>query len=133
MPQLQAAEHLATLSALGQETRLASFRALVEAGAEGLAAGDIARRIGTPPNTMSTHLAILERAGLIGSRRAGRSIIYSANLDAMQNLVLYLVQDCCDGNPGLCSSTAEILSACVPAKGTGKATRSRAKSTAVGA
>lgn len=107
-----AAAHLATLSALAQETRLASFRALVEAGPDGLAAGDIARHIGTPSNTMSTHLGILERAGLIRSRRAGRSIIYSADLDAMQGLVLYLVQDCCHGSPGLCRSTAELLAAC---------------------
>lgn len=114
---LAANDHLATLGALAQETRLAAFRALVAEGPAGLPAGEVARIIGTPSNTMSTHLSILERSGLISSRREGRSIIYTANLDAMQNLVVYLVQDCCNGNPGMCNSVAEMLShgaSCAP-------------------
>lgn len=97
------------LAALSQETRLEVFRRLVVAGPDGLAAGDISRTLGVPSNTMSTHLAILERSGLVVSMRMGRSIIYSANLDAMKGLVLYLVQDCCKGQPGLCDDVAAML------------------------
>src|SRR5690606_31289483 len=109
MADLVSTPHLAMLSALAQETRLATSRTLVTEGPHGLPAGEIARIIGTPSNTMSTHLAILERSGLIGSRREGRSIIYTAKLEAMQNLVLYLVQDCCQGNPGVCNTVADLL------------------------
>ncbi|MET3925022.1 metalloregulator ArsR/SmtB family transcription factor [Devosia sp. 2618] len=114
MANLVSLPHLAMLSALAQETRLATFRALVTEGPEGLPAGEISRIIGTPSNTMSTHLAILERSGLITSRRDGRSIIYTADLSAMQNLVLFLVQDCCQGNPGVSATVADILSAASP-------------------
>ncbi|ODT13556.1 MAG: hypothetical protein ABS35_37595, partial [Kaistia sp. SCN 65-12] len=83
MVELETKNTLAMLAALSQETRLEVFRRLVVAGPDGLAAGDISRTLGVPSNTMSTHLAILERSGLVVSMRMGRSIIYSANLDAM--------------------------------------------------
>src|ERR1700741_783841 len=90
------------LSALAHASRLAVFRLLVRAGPDGMAAGDIAREIGALPNTLSTHLTILGHAGLIRSRREGRSIIYSADYDRMRELLGFLVADCCAGRPEIC-------------------------------
>ena len=89
--------------ALAQETRLAVFRLLVEAGAEGMPAGDIARHLGTPHNTMSSHLAVLARAGLVASRRESRSIIYAADYGGIRALIAFMVQDCCKGRPEACA------------------------------
>ena len=91
------------LSALAQDSRLQIFRLLVEQGRDGLAAGKIAKRLHTPHNTLSTHLAVLTRAGLLTSTRRGRSIIYSIDPNGMQALFDYLVQDCCGGRPELCA------------------------------
>ena len=94
------------LSALAQASRLAVFRLLVRVGPEGMAAGDIAREIGARPNTLSTHLTILGHAGLVRSRRDGRSIIYSADYRRMSDLLGFLVADCCAGRPEICGSLA---------------------------
>lgn len=94
---------IGSLSALAQETRLAIFRLLVEAGTEGLAAGAIAERLGIPASSLSFHLAELTRAGLIAQRRESRSLIYSANFRAMTALVGYLTEKCCGGNPAACA------------------------------
>lgn len=96
------------LSALAHASRLAVFRLLVRAGAEGMAAGDIAREVGALPNTLSTHLTILGHAGLIRSRRDGRSIIYSADYDRMRDLLGFLVADCCAGRPEICGSLGDL-------------------------
>ena len=98
--------------ALAQPTRLSVFRLLVEAGADGLAAGDIARRLEVPHNTLSTHLGLLARAGLATSRRAGRSVIYSVDQDGLRALLAFLLEDCCRGRPELC---APLLAAALPA------------------
>lgn len=90
------------LSALAHASRLAVFRMLVRAGEDGMAAGDIAREVGALPNTLSTHLAILGNAGLVRSRREGRSVIYSADYDRMRDLLGFLVADCCAGRPEIC-------------------------------
>ncbi len=95
------------LSALAHGHRLAVFRLLVRAGTEGMPAGDIAREVGALPNTLSTHLTILGHAGLVRSRRDGRSIIYSADYDGMRALLGYLVDDCCAGRPEICAPLAE--------------------------
>lgn len=100
------------LSALAHGSRLAVFRLLVRAGAEGMAAGEVAREVGAVPSTLSTHLAILERARLIQSRRVGRSLIYSANYDGMRDLLGFLVADCCAGRPEICGSLADDLACC---------------------
>ena len=92
------------LSALAQGHRLAVFRLLVQAGDEGRAAGEIAREIGVLPNTLSSHLTILEHAGLIRSRREGRSLIYSAEYGQMRDLLNFLVADCCGGRPVICGA-----------------------------
>lgn len=96
------------LSALAHGHRLAVFRLLVRAGEEGMAAGAIAREVGVLSNTLSTHLAILGHAGLIRSRRDGRSVIYSADYDGMRGLLGFLVADCCAGRPEICAPLADM-------------------------
>lgn len=91
------------LSALGHEGRLAIFRMLVQAGAEGMPAGQIARVLDVLPNTLSANLTVLARAGLIGSRREGRSIVYSADYAGMGLLLGFLLEDCCGGAPEICA------------------------------
>ena len=83
--------------ALALESRLGIYRLLVAAGPEGLAAGVIAEKLGLPPATLSFHLKELSRAGLARSRQEGRYVIYSANFDAMVELVSYLTENCCGG------------------------------------
>lgn len=81
--------------ALSQETRLSAFRLLVKAGEHGLPAGELSEKLGTPHNTLSFHLNHLSNAGIIRSRREGRSIIYSANYEVMHDLISFMVKDCC--------------------------------------
>lgn len=100
------------LSALAHEGRLEIFRLLVKAGGDGVAAGDIARRIGALPNTLSANLNVLSRAGLIVSRREGRSIIYNAEYDRMRGLLGFLVEDCCNGSPEICAPLADMARSC---------------------
>jgi ArsR family transcriptional regulator len=97
------------LSALAQESRLAVFRLLVKAGPRGVAAGEIARGLGIPPNTLSTQLNILANADLVTSRRVGRSIIYAADYDQMSELLIYLMEDCCQGRPEVCGRLADVM------------------------
>lgn len=99
---MSAPHALAALAALGQPTRLAIFQLLMAAEPQGLAAGTIAENIGCPHNTLSSHLAILARSGLVRGSRAGRSIIYRADVQAMRSLVGFLLNDCCGGHPELC-------------------------------
>ena len=99
------------LGALSQETRLETFRLLIRAGIEGMAAGEIARTLDIPHNTMSSHLSILVNAGLVGSRRDGRSIIYSVNFDGTRELLAFLMEDCCQGRPEVC---APVLDSVLP-------------------
>ena len=95
------------LAALAQESRLAIFRLLVQQGPEGLAAGEIADRLGLPGATLSFHLKELAHAQLVAARQAGRFIYYSANYQAMNGLIDYLTRNCCQG------ATCDI--ACAPA------------------
>jgi ArsR family transcriptional regulator, arsenate/arsenite/antimonite-responsive transcriptional repressor len=100
------------LAALAQSTRLDVFRLLVKHEPDGLAAGDIARAIAVPQNTMSAHLAILARASLVMSERKSRSIVYRANLVTFGDLTSFMVEDCCGGRAELCAPKA----ACKPAR-----------------
>jgi ArsR family transcriptional regulator len=103
------------LSALAQPTRLAAFRLVVEHEPHGLPAGEIARQLDVPQNTMSTHLAQLTRAGLLTSDKQGRTIIYRARIGQMRAVMSYLVNDCCGGRPELCAPLIEdITPCCVP-------------------
>jgi ArsR family transcriptional regulator, arsenate/arsenite/antimonite-responsive transcriptional repressor len=113
---------LAALAALGQPTRLDIFRLLMRRGSEGLLAGSIAETIGCPHNTLSSHLSILARAGLICGTREGRTIIYRADIDGMRSLLSFLVTDCCEGHPELCdfTSLANKSDCCTPSTKAGK-------------
>src|SRR5271155_1467337 len=88
---------LAALSALAQENRLDAYRLLVQAGPEGLAAGEVATSLGVSPNTLTFHFDRLREAGLIAVRRDGRSMIYAAQFDTMNALLGYLTENCCGG------------------------------------
>ena len=96
------------LSALAQETRIDIFRILVQAGPEGLPAGAIGERLGLPSPTLSFHLNQLRFAGLATSRRESRSIIYSANFKAMNQVLAYLTENCCGGRPELCAPNSFV-------------------------
>lgn len=98
------------LSALAQHTRLETFRLLVAQEPHGLPAGEIARRLGVPQNTLSAHLAILTRAGLVSVERQSRSMIYRAQLASVQQLVMFLLKDCCNGQPELCAPLVDDIS-----------------------
>jgi ArsR family transcriptional regulator, arsenate/arsenite/antimonite-responsive transcriptional repressor len=98
------------LSALAQDSRLAVFRLLVRAGPEGVPAGEIARELEITPNTLSAQLNVLTNAGLIAGRRDGRSIIYVADYDRMSELLVYLMEDCCQGRPEVCAPLNQAAS-----------------------
>ncbi len=105
-------------AALSQSTRLDAFRLIMKHEPNGLPAGEVARLLDVPQNTMSTHLAILTRAGLISSERHSRSIIFRAELETVRKLASFLVQDCCGGRPELCEPLiAEFTPCCSPKEG----------------
>lgn len=110
---------VAALGALAHAGRLEVFRLLVKAGPEGMAAGDIARATGSLANTLSSNLNILAAAGLVGSRREGRSIIYSAAYARMGELLAFLMEDCCAGKPEICGPAIELASRSCAGAGTG--------------
>lgn len=104
--------------ALSQDSRLKAFRLLVQHGADGMAAGDIARALDIPHNTLSSHLAILAQAGLVAARRDGRSMIYRVDLDGTRALLTFLMEDCCGGRPEMCAPALDsVLPDCVVAPG----------------
>jgi DNA-binding transcriptional ArsR family regulator len=109
------------LAALAQSTRLEVFRLLVKHEPKGLAAGDIARALAVPQNTMSSHLAVLSRAGLVSAQRFSRSIVYRADLARFQAVVLFMLRDCCDGRPEICAPLIESLTPCCSPKSKRKA------------
>ena len=95
---METTQAIDALGALAQRSRLAAFRLLVQAGPQGLAAGEIGEHLALPPATLSFHLAHLVRAGLVSSRQEGRFVIYSANFENMNALVGYLSEKCCSGS-----------------------------------
>jgi DNA-binding transcriptional ArsR family regulator len=95
---METMDALKALGALAQDTRLAIFRLLVQAGPEGRAAGTIGEQLGIPPATLSFHLTQLAGAGLVRPRQDGRFIYYSADFGAMNALVGFLTENCCGGN-----------------------------------
>lgn len=103
---------LTALSALSQETRLRIVRLLVTAGPVGMPAGSIGDELGASSSRLSFHLTHLEHAGLIQSRRDGRSIRYSAAYEALSGLIAFLMRDCCQGRPEVCAPAVLALSAC---------------------
>ena len=114
---MESEQTILSLAALAQPTRLEAFRLLVNHEPDGLPAGDIAKALAVPQNTMSSHLAVLARAGLIAAKRTGRSIAYRADLAHLQDVVLFMLKDCCGGKPEICAPVIESLTpCCAPAK-----------------
>jgi ArsR family transcriptional regulator len=108
---MQNPDAVAALAALAQENRLAVFRLLVQAGPEGLPAGQVAEAVNIAPSALSFHFDRLRSAGLVTVRREGRSMIYAAQFEAMNALLAFLTDNCCQGAPEKCAPTA-----CKPAK-----------------
>jgi ArsR family transcriptional regulator, arsenate/arsenite/antimonite-responsive transcriptional repressor len=100
---------LAALSALAHPVRLRIFRLLIATGGDGMPAGQIAEAVAGVQNTISTNLAILARAGLVRSRRQGRTVRYGADLDAARALIGFLLEDCCEGRPEVCAPLLDQL------------------------
>jgi len=98
---------LDAFGALSQETRLDIFRRLIRAVPDPMAAGDLAKELGVPPSTLSTHLAILSRAGLVKAERQGRTILYAADTEGARQLLSFLIKDCCRGQPEICKPLLE--------------------------
>jgi ArsR family transcriptional regulator len=113
-------ETILALAALAQGTRLDVFRLLVQHEPEGLPAGEVARQMAVPHNTMSTHLRILTQAGLIQSERRSRLIIYRADLNQLRSVLAFLLKDCCGGHAEICEPLIADISACCPAESTEK-------------
>ena len=105
-------EAIAALAALAQPTRLDTFRLLVKKEPKGVPAGELARLMAVPQNTMSAHLAILARAGLVIGERQSRSIIYRADLVRVREVALFLLKDCCGGRPDICAPLVADLTPC---------------------
>ena len=113
---MESEEAILALAALAQRTRLEVFRLLVRHEPAGLAAGDIARSLAIPQNTMSSHLSVLSRARLVSAERFGRSIVYRADLASFRAVMLFMLKDCCNGRPEICTPLIEDLaSGCRPA------------------
>ena len=104
---------LASFAAMSQETRLRVVRLLVKAGPDGMAAGDIGNAMGVSPSNASFHLKELERAGLVTTRRESRSIVYTADYEALTGLIRFLMEDCCSGRPEICAP-AMTPACCLP-------------------
>ena len=115
---MNAAAAVAALGALANEHRLAVFRLLVEAGPDGLSAGEIAGQVGLVPSSLTFHTQALQRAGLISQRRVSRQLIYAADFKSMNSLVAYLTENCCGSEPD-CGPT------CVPRTAKPKTSRRR--------
>lgn len=109
---VEEAQALDAFGALSQATRLQMVRALVVAGEGGLAAGAVSEAVGASSSSASFHLAHLERAGLVQSRREARSIIYSANFAGLSGLVEFLLRDCCQGHPEICRPASQAVGTC---------------------
>lgn len=102
------------LAALSQPTRLKAFRLLVAREPVGIAAGEVAALLDVPQNTMSTHLAILARCGLVHGERRSRTIMYRADLQRFRALLVFLLQDCCGGRPEVCAPLVAGITPCCP-------------------
>jgi ArsR family transcriptional regulator len=105
-------EAIVAFAALAQTTRLETFRLLVQEEPGGIPAGELARLMAVPQNTMSAHLSILSRAGLVIGERRSRSIIYRADLERLRAVTLFLLKDCCGGRSDVCAPLIADLSPC---------------------
>jgi ArsR family transcriptional regulator len=117
---MEKTDAVAALAALAQDSRLAVYRLLVQAGPEGLPAGEIATALRLAPNTLSFHFDRLRQAALVTVRRDGRSMIYAARFDTMNALIGYLTENCCQGAPDAC-----MVVACRPPRASRKRKKQR--------
>ena len=101
------------LAAIGHPIRLQIFRQLMQAGPQGLAAGEIARALGIAPSTLNFHLRALQSNHLIDSRTQGRFVIYAAAFESMAGLITFLTEDCCGGNPCMAAMSGPRIRQCV--------------------
>jgi ArsR family transcriptional regulator, arsenate/arsenite/antimonite-responsive transcriptional repressor len=122
---MESEDAILALAALAQSTRLDVFRLLAKHEPDGLAAGDVAKALAVPQNTMSSHLAILSRAGLVSAQRFSRSIVYRADLSRFQDVVLFMLRDCCDGRPEICAPLVANLTPCCAPRPKRKARESK--------
>ena len=112
---MESEDAVLALAALAQPTRLEVFRLLVKREPKGLPAGDIARALAVPQNTMSAHLAVLSRASLVFGKRFSRSIVYRADLTRLREVLMFVLRECCEGRPEICAPLVEDLAPCCPA------------------
>lgn len=113
---MESKQAITAFAALAQEHRLAVFRLLVEPGTNGLTAGEIAEAVGVPPSTLSSHLAQLERAGLLRSWRRQRFVHYAADVNGARGLIAFLTEDCCRGHPEICGFDGSAGPGAMPIK-----------------
>ncbi|WP_111431252.1 metalloregulator ArsR/SmtB family transcription factor [Rhodobacteraceae bacterium DSL-40] len=106
---METTDAIAAFSALAQDTRLAVFRLLVQAGPDGMLAGEISAALDVRPNTLSANLAILLNAGLVQNTREGRMVRYIADLEGLRGLLRFIMQDCCGGRPELCQPVIDAV------------------------
>jgi DNA-binding transcriptional ArsR family regulator len=117
---MRESEAVSALSALAQQHRLRIFRLLVRAGPSGVPAGEIADHVGISPTSTSFHLKELDRAGLISATRQGRFVRYAVRVEGMRQLLTYLTEDCCQGQPELCGDTVKVAPEMCTSKGGSK-------------
>jgi DNA-binding transcriptional ArsR family regulator len=113
---MDASDAIEAFMALAQPTRLNAFRRLLKAYPDQIAAGEIARNCKVPHNTMSSHLAVLTRSGLVAVRREGRMMYYCADLHGFRSLLSFLMRDCCNGRAEICAPLLAELNCCIPSK-----------------
>ena len=109
---MENSDAIEAFSALAHETRLMVFKLLIKEGEQGLPAGVIARKLDVQPSTLTAHLHILKRAGLLRSTRNRQKIVYSADIHGTRNLVRFLTQDCCQGQPEICAEIFDAVGTC---------------------
>jgi ArsR family transcriptional regulator len=110
---MEKSDAVAALAALAQDNRLDVFRLLVQAGPDGISAGQVAAQLDLAPNTLTFHFDRLRAAGLASVRREGRSMIYAARYEAMNGLLAYLTENCCRGAPGACKPEPGASESCI--------------------
>ena len=109
---MDTSQAIAGLAAIAQESRLAVFRLLVQAGPDGLIASKISDQLGIPPSSLSFHLKELSRADMVSVQQDGRFMIYAANFETMNNLIGYLTENCCGGKPCAADSASSSFTCC---------------------
>ena len=117
---MEYANAIAGLSALAHEHRLQLFRLLMRRGPSGMAAGEIADAVGISRSSLTFHVGLLDRAGLLRSWRVHRNVFYAVDIDGMRRLMTFLTEECCDGRPEICGGLAVGLMACRPQEEVGK-------------